>query len=52
MQFFYNILQKFSSLEKYSIEIVERVPIHCRIGGENIKYMQTKKQKLGHFLDI
>ena len=38
--------------EKYGIEIVERVPIQCGIGGENIKYMQTKKQKLGHFLDI
>ena len=38
--------------EKYGIEIVERVPIQCGIGGENMKYMQTKKQKLGHILDI
>ncbi len=52
MRFMSNNPRKFSGLEKYGIEIVERVPIQCGIGGENIKYMQTKKQKLGHFLDI
>ncbi len=51
MRFMSNNPRKFSGLEKYGIEIVERVPIQCGIGGENIKYMQTKKQKLGHFLD-
>lgn len=52
MRFMSNNPRKFSGLEKYGIEIVERVPIQCGIGGENMKYMQTKKQKLGHILDI
>ena len=44
--------RKFTGLSEYGLEITERVPIQCGIGGENLKYMQTKKDKLGHILDI
>ena len=52
MRFMSNNPRKFSGLEQYGLEIVERVPIQCGIGGENMKYMKTKKDKLCHILDI
>lgn len=52
MRFISNNPRKFIGLEQYDIDIIERVPIQCGIGGENINYMKTKKNKLGHILDI
>lgn len=44
--------RKVKGLSGYGIEIVERVPIECGLNTENIRYMRTKKEKLGHQLDI
>lgn len=52
MRLMSNNPRKFQGLKDYNLEIVERVPIQCGIGDDNLKYMQTKKQKLGHILDI
>ena len=52
MRLLSNNPRKFTGLSEYGLEITERVPIQCGIGGENLKYMQTKKDKLGHILDI
>lgn len=42
--------RKISGIDGYGIEIIERVPIECGIGEDNLFYMQTKKDKMGHKL--
>ncbi len=42
--------RKINGLKGFNIEITERVPIECGIEDENLFYMQTKKEKLGHEL--
>ncbi len=41
---------KRAGLEGYGLEIVERVPLHTRPTPENIRYLVTKKEKMGHLL--
>ncbi|MGH2792962.1 MAG: bifunctional 3,4-dihydroxy-2-butanone-4-phosphate synthase/GTP cyclohydrolase II [Actinomycetota bacterium] len=43
---------KRAGLEGYGLSIVERVPLQSRINEHNIHYLQTKKAKLGHLLDL
>jgi len=43
--------KKIVGLEGYGLRVVERVPIVTKPGQHNKKYLQTKKKKLGHFLD-
>ena len=43
--------KKIEGLEKYGLEIVERVPIQIKPNKINKKYLQTKKEKLGHYLE-
>ncbi len=42
--------QKISGIEGFGLEIVERVPIQTRSNACNIRYMKTKKEKMGHIL--
>jgi 3,4-dihydroxy 2-butanone 4-phosphate synthase/GTP cyclohydrolase II len=42
--------KKVNRLEVYGIEIVEQLPIHTAINEYNAKYLETKKQKMGHTL--
>ncbi len=44
--------RKFDGLADAGITIDERVSIECEIHDDNKKYMQTKKDKLGHTLNI
>jgi 3,4-dihydroxy 2-butanone 4-phosphate synthase/GTP cyclohydrolase II len=39
---------KRAGLEGYGLEIVERVPLETTPTNENLRYLQTKKRKLGH----
>ena len=43
---------KYGGLEGYGLEIVERVPLRIEPNDENISYLRTKRDKLGHLLDI
>jgi len=43
--------RKVVGLEGYGIEIVERVPIQICPNKDNLKYLKTKKTKLGHLLE-
>ncbi|HET9234725.1 MAG TPA: bifunctional 3,4-dihydroxy-2-butanone-4-phosphate synthase/GTP cyclohydrolase II [Candidatus Eisenbacteria bacterium] len=43
---------KQRGLEAYGIEIVERVPLVVGMGSDNARYLATKREKLGHLLDI
>ncbi|MGB9835849.1 MAG: bifunctional 3,4-dihydroxy-2-butanone-4-phosphate synthase/GTP cyclohydrolase II [Candidatus Saccharicenans sp.] len=44
--------RKFHSLSGYGLEIVERVPIQIPPNEINLDYLKTKKEKMGHLLDI
>ncbi len=42
--------KKIVGLEGYGLEIVERVPVEIPVNCNNLFYMQTKKDKMGHIL--
>jgi len=44
--------RKFVGLIGYGLEIVERVPIEVPPNKKNIKYLKTKKEKMGHILEM
>jgi 3,4-dihydroxy 2-butanone 4-phosphate synthase/GTP cyclohydrolase II len=44
--------RKFIGLDGYGLEIVERVPIEIPPNSCNIKYLKTKKEKMGHILEM
>ena len=43
--------RKIVGLEGYGLRVVERVPIEVPPQPENAKYLETKREKLGHLLD-
>jgi len=43
--------KKVVGLEGYGINIVDRVPIETEPTALNLKYLQTKREKLGHLLE-
>jgi 3,4-dihydroxy 2-butanone 4-phosphate synthase / GTP cyclohydrolase II len=42
--------KKIIGLKGYGLEVVERVPIEIAPNENNVKYLQTKKNKLGHII--
>ncbi|MGC8833370.1 MAG: bifunctional 3,4-dihydroxy-2-butanone-4-phosphate synthase/GTP cyclohydrolase II [Armatimonadota bacterium] len=38
-------------IESYGLQVVERVPLRAGDNKENLRYLITKKEKLGHLLD-
>ena len=42
---------KIVGLQGYDIEIVERVPLECQPNENNLDYLKTKKEKMGHLLE-
>ncbi|MBN1272622.1 MAG: bifunctional 3,4-dihydroxy-2-butanone-4-phosphate synthase/GTP cyclohydrolase II [Candidatus Aminicenantes bacterium] len=44
--------RKYIGLAGYGLKIVERIPIEIPPCEDNIKYLKTKKEKLGHILEM
>jgi len=44
--------KKRVGLEGYGLEVIERIPIIAQPNPHNIRYLETKRDKLGHLLDI
>jgi 3,4-dihydroxy 2-butanone 4-phosphate synthase / GTP cyclohydrolase II len=42
---------KFGGLDGYGLEIVDRVPLQSVPNPENIRYLRTKQQRMGHLLE-
>jgi len=42
--------RKYIGLSGYGLEITERVPVEVDFGKDNLRYMKTKKEKMGHLL--
>ena len=51
MRLMTNNPKKIIGLEGYSLRVVERVPIETKPHKKNIRYLKTKKKKLGHMLE-
>jgi len=51
MRLLTNNPSKRAGLEGHGLSIVERVPLEVRPTAENIGYLRTKREKLGHLLD-
>jgi 3,4-dihydroxy 2-butanone 4-phosphate synthase / GTP cyclohydrolase II len=43
--------KKIIGLKGYGIEIVERIPLQIPARKENMRYLSTKKEKMGHLLE-
>jgi 3,4-dihydroxy 2-butanone 4-phosphate synthase / GTP cyclohydrolase II len=44
--------QKIIGLSGYGLNVAERVPLEINVTGINVKYLRTKKEKLGHYLKV
>ena len=40
--------RKIVGLEGYGLQLVERVPIEVQAKKDNLKYLRTKQEKMGH----
>ncbi|MEZ5169756.1 MAG: bifunctional 3,4-dihydroxy-2-butanone-4-phosphate synthase/GTP cyclohydrolase II [Acidimicrobiia bacterium] len=52
MRLMTNNPSKYGGIDGYGLEIVERVPLAAEPNDENIAYLRTKQQKMGHLLEI
>jgi 3,4-dihydroxy 2-butanone 4-phosphate synthase / GTP cyclohydrolase II len=43
---------KYGGLEGYGLRIVERVPLETHPNPENLRYLRTKQQRMGHLLEL
>ncbi|MGC8465764.1 MAG: bifunctional 3,4-dihydroxy-2-butanone-4-phosphate synthase/GTP cyclohydrolase II [Acidimicrobiales bacterium] len=42
---------KYGGLKGFGLDIVERVPLASKVNPENLTYLRTKRDRLGHLLD-
>jgi GTP cyclohydrolase II len=41
---------KVAGLSEYGIRVIERIPLHVVGNPHNMRYIQTKRDRLGHAL--
>ena len=51
MRYMTNNPAKYGGLEGFGLEIVERVPLESVPNPENIAYLRTKRERMGHLLE-
>jgi 3,4-dihydroxy 2-butanone 4-phosphate synthase/GTP cyclohydrolase II len=51
MRYMTNNPRKFGGLDGFGLEIVERVPLETVPNPENITYLRTKRDRMGHLLE-
>ena len=51
MRILTNNPSKYGGLQGYNLEIVERVPLLSDPNPENVRYLQTKEERMGHLMD-
>jgi 3,4-dihydroxy 2-butanone 4-phosphate synthase / GTP cyclohydrolase II len=51
MRLMTNNPMKYGGLEGFGLDIVERVPLATHRNPENVKYLRTKRERLGHLLE-
>jgi 3,4-dihydroxy 2-butanone 4-phosphate synthase/GTP cyclohydrolase II len=44
--------KKIIGLSGYGLEVLERVPIEVSPNEANVRYLRTKKKKMGHILNV
>jgi 3,4-dihydroxy 2-butanone 4-phosphate synthase/GTP cyclohydrolase II len=44
--------KKIVGIEGYGLKVVERVPMEIKPTPENLRYLETKRDKLGHLLHL
>ena len=44
--------RKIVALDGYGLEVVERVPLQVEYNDDNVKYIRTKKEKMGHLINL
>jgi 3,4-dihydroxy 2-butanone 4-phosphate synthase / GTP cyclohydrolase II len=44
--------KKVIGLEGYGLKVVETVPIVCKPNPQNVKYLETKRKKMGHLIKL
>ena len=42
--------EKRAGLEGYGLHVVERVPLHATPNEHNVRYLETKRTKMGHLM--
>ncbi len=52
MKLITNNPKKIVGLEGYGLDVTDRMPVEIEPDPENLKYLQCKKDKLGHMLDL
>jgi 3,4-dihydroxy 2-butanone 4-phosphate synthase/GTP cyclohydrolase II len=51
MRLMTNNPSKFGGLEGFGLEITDRVPLESAPNPENIEYLRTKRERMGHLLE-
>ena len=52
MRLMTNNPKKIVGVEGYGVKVVERVPVEIEPNESNVRYLKTKKDKMGHLLEI
>ena len=52
MRLLTNNPDKVAALEQAGLEVVERVPLLHQPTPENVRYLRTKQDRLGHLLGL